>query len=261
MAAPDNILITLWLHFDYILATFWLHSDYLPTTFRLLLTTFQLHSGYILSTCWLHSGYIVTTVWLPLATFLLHSDYFLTTFDYILTRFWLYSDYFLTTFWLHSGYILATSWLLLTTFWLHSDYILTTFWLHSGYIPTDLIFVTNLTNIISGEKIVMWKNFSFPCMTIVGKLKISPHVEKFQMCPHDRCGEIWNSPHMACAWCRKRHYIWKMPQYTRFHVEENWAQKYMCGEKMTNIMSAFRLYSDYILTTFWLHSDRPDICH
>ena len=26
----------------------------------------------------------------------------------------------------------------------------------------------------------MWRNFSFPCMTIVGKLKISPHVEKFQ---------------------------------------------------------------------------------
>ena len=41
-------------------------------------------------------------------------------------------------------------------------------------------------------------------MTIVGKLKISPHVEKFQMSPHDRCGEIWNSPHMACVWCRKR---------------------------------------------------------
>ena len=59
-------------------------------------------------------------------------------------------------------------------------------------IPTkeDLIFVTNITNIISGEKNVMWRNFSFPCMTIVGKLKISPHVEKFQMSPHDRCGEI-----------------------------------------------------------------------
>ena len=26
----------------------------------------------------------------------------------------------------------------------------------------------------------MWRNFSFPCMTIVGKFKISPHVEKFQ---------------------------------------------------------------------------------
>ena len=44
---------------------------------------------------------------------------------------------------------------------------------------TDLIFVTNITNIISGEKIAMWRKFSFPCMTVVGKLKISPHVEKF----------------------------------------------------------------------------------
>ena len=34
---------------------------------------------------------------------------------------------------------------------------------------TDL--VTNITNTISGEKIVMRKNFSFPCMTIVWKLK------------------------------------------------------------------------------------------
>ena len=50
---------------------------------------------------------------------------------------------------------------------------------------TDLIFVTNITNIISGEKIV-----SFPCMAIVGKMKISPPVAKFQMSPHDRCGEI-----------------------------------------------------------------------
>ena len=33
----------------------------------------------------------------------------------------------------------------------------------------DLIFVTNITNYIRGEKIVMWRNFSFPCMTIVGK--------------------------------------------------------------------------------------------
>ena len=41
---------------------------------------------------------------------------------------------------------------------------------------TELIFVTDITNYIRGEKIVMWRNFSFPCMTIVGKLKISPHV-------------------------------------------------------------------------------------
>ena len=43
---------------------------------------------------------------------------------------------------------------------------------------TDLIFVRNITNYIRGEK--LRRNFSFPCMTIVGKLKISPHVEKFQ---------------------------------------------------------------------------------
>ena len=48
------------------------------------------------------------------------------------------------------------------------------------FLGADMIFVTNITNIVSGEKFVMWRNFSFPCMTIVGKLKISPHVEKFQ---------------------------------------------------------------------------------
>ena len=45
---------------------------------------------------------------------------------------------------------------------------------------TDLIFVTNH---IPGEKIVMWRNFSLPCMTIVGKLKISPQVEKVSISP------------------------------------------------------------------------------
>ena len=75
---------------------------------------------------------------------------------------------------------------------------------------TDLIFVTNITNIISGEKIAMWRIFSFPCMTIAGKSKISLHVEKFQMSSHDRCGKIWNSPHLACVWCRKRRHICKI---------------------------------------------------
>ena len=56
---------------------------------------------------------------------------------------------------------------------------------------SDQIFVDNITTIISEEKIVMWRNFSFPCMTIVGKLKISPHVEKFQMSPHYRHHELY----------------------------------------------------------------------
>ena len=28
-----------------------------------------------------------------------------------------------------------------------------------------------------------------------------------------------------------------LPQFTRFNVEKNWAQKYICGEKMTNMSS------------------------
>ena len=77
----------------------------------------------------------------------------------------------------------------------------------------------------------MWRNFIFPCLIIVGKLKISPHVKKFQMSPHDRCGKIWNSPHMACVWCRKLRHICKI--YAIFMWRKNWAQKYICGEKMT----------------------------
>ena len=95
----------------------------------------------------------------------------------------------------------------------------------------------------SWRKIVMWRNFSFPCMTIVGKLKISPHVEKFQMSPHDRCGEIWNSPHMACVWCRKRRHICKI--YAIFATiytlscGEKLSPKVHLWRKMTNIRSAF----------------------
>ena len=35
-------------------------------------------------------------------------------------------------------------------------------------------------------------------------------MEKFQMSSHDRCGKIWNSPHLACVWCRKRSHICKI---------------------------------------------------
>ena len=44
---------------------------------------------------------------------------------------------------------------------------------------SGLIFVTNITVYIRGGKIVMWRNFSFPCMTIVGKLQCYLHVETF----------------------------------------------------------------------------------
>ena len=56
----------------------------------------------------------------------------------------------------------------------------------------------------------MWRIFSFPYMTIAGKSKISLHVEKFQMSSHDRCGKIWNSPHLTCVLYRKRRHICKI---------------------------------------------------
>ena len=64
----------------------------------------------------------------------------------------------------------------------------------------DLIFVTNITNYICGEEIVMWRNFSFACLKIVGKMKISPHEEIL--------GNFEN--------------FWEiLPQFMRFHVEKN----------------------------------------
>ena len=43
----------------------------------------------------------------------------------------------------------------------------------------DLIFVTNLTNQVGGEKICHMEKF-----------QVSLHMEKFQMSPHDICGKI-----------------------------------------------------------------------
>ena len=41
----------------------------------------------------------------------------------------------------------------------------------------DLIFVTDITDYICGEKSVMWRNFKFLYMKHVEKAKISPHVD------------------------------------------------------------------------------------
>ena len=60
------------------------------------------------------------------------------------------------------------------------------------------------------EKSVMWRNLKFLYITDVKISQISPHMEKFQMSPHDRSGKIWNSPHLACVWCRKRRHICKI---------------------------------------------------
>ena len=100
------------------------------------------------------------------------------------------------------------------------------------------------------------------------------------MSPHDICGKIWNSPHLACVWCRKRRHIckiyaiflkksvlWKFThfvaksillQFTRFRVEKNWAQKYICGEKMTNIRSdnrfGFTIFMTFLCSFIYFYA-------
>ena len=46
-------------------------------------------------------------------------------------------------------------------------------------------------------------------------------------------GFYWN----LCRFAAKSVIRTVLPQFTRFHVEKNWAQKYICGEKMTNMSS------------------------
>ena len=57
---------------------------------------------------------------------------------------------------------------------------------------TYLIFVTDTRTVSMEKKSVMWRNFKFLYKTYEEKSKISPHVDKFHISPHDRCGEIWN---------------------------------------------------------------------
>ena len=71
---------------------------------------------------------------------------------------------------------------------------------------TELIFVTNITNYIRGEKIVMWRNFSYPCMTIV---------EKFMEFYCNLCHFFAKSV-IHCLFFREIF----LPQFTRFHVEK-----------------------------------------
>ena len=59
-------------------------------------------------------------------------------------------------------------WLFVRKVFAHCKLLSGKFWLLCLCIgvTSDLIFVTKITNYIRGEKIVIVKNFSFPCMTI-----------------------------------------------------------------------------------------------
>ena len=94
----------------------------------------------------------------------------------------------------------------------------------------------------------MWRNFSFPCMTIVGKLKISPPVEKFLQLMGfccNLCRFVAKSVIHAVLsrnFCHNlRAFMWRKIVPKSTFVEK----------KMTNIRSENRHNS--LANFFWLH--------
>ena len=86
-----------------------------------------------------------------------------------------------------------------------------------GSFQAELIFVTNITNYICGEKIVMWKN--------LGKFwEFWRHFGKFWEILRN-FGKFWEICHNL------RPFMWRK-------IER---KKYICGEKMTNMRSVSRL--------------------
>ena len=73
---------------------------------------------------------------------------------------------------------------------------------------SELIFVMNITNYIRGEEIVMWRNFSFPCKTIVGKLTILGNFGKFATIYALSCGEKLGPK----TFVEKKRQIWGLHQ-------------------------------------------------
>ena len=102
----------------------------------------------------------------------------------------------------------------------------------------DLIFVTNITNIISGEKLPCGE---FSAFHVWHKFFRMTDVEKSEIL------HIWHvfdekmSPHMGnlCYFVVKSvlskftHFVAKsaLSQFTHFYVEKNWTKFFLCGKK------------------------------
>ena len=69
------------------------------------------------------------------------------------------------------------------------------------------------------------------------------------MSPHDRCGEIWNFPLMACVWCRKCSQLCKIYVLS---CGEKLSPKVHLWRKMTNIRSALHILNYIIFTYIWI---------
>ena len=94
-----------------------------------------------------------------------------------------------------------------------------------------LILVTHITYGICGDKFVMWRQIRFLYVTNLKILYIC-HVTKCQISPHERCGEILNSPYLSCVWYGQNlrfseSFMWRNPKFLHmFHMLFVWFCEY-----------------------------------
>ena len=102
-------------------------------------------------------------------------------------------------------------------------------------------YLSRISRIIFVEKkYVNWRNFSFPYMTIMGKLRISPHVEKF--------GKIWEILRNLGKFCHNfRTFMWRKIEPISTFVEKNDKYK-VCGIVWKIICTYAIIAKDCLLT-------------
>ena len=108
------------------------------------------------------------------------------------------------------------------------------------------------------KKYVMWRNLKFLSITDVQISKISPHMEKFQMSPHDTCGK--NLKFSTSGMCLMQKTLPYMQNICHFLEKKiNFVKMYslcreihfvaihglLCGEKFIQKLSSWRKNDKY----------------
>ena len=78
------------------------------------------------------------------------------------------------------------------------------------------------------------------------------------MSSHDRCGKIWNSPHLACVWCRKRRHICKI--YAIFLKKISFVKNELCREIRFVVIYALLCGEKFVQKfSMWRKNDKYEV--
>ena len=79
------------------------------------------------------------------------------------------------------------------------------------------------------------------------------------MSSHDRCGKIWNSPHLACVWCRKRRHICKI--YAIFLKKISFVKNELCRKIRFVVIYALLCGEKFVQKfSMWRKNDKYEVC-